>query len=181
MTDAPWNDVEKEVTKFMVAAYGGLGLTLTECRQRLWAQKTAKSYGAPKLCSLPPTTEVFVQNAKRAHFQVAQWYAALSSDPPSLDPRNFGWEPNDVNKALSPTIGAEGVSMAPDYVLKLIRCGCESQSPCKSGNCGCTGRQIACTIFCACACGPSCLNKFTVCANRSNDDEEENLGMHEKG
>ena len=74
-----------------------------------------------------------MQDAKRAHFQVAQWYAALSSDPPSLDPRNFGWEADDVNKALSPIIGAEGVSMAPDYVLKLIRCGCESQSPCKSG------------------------------------------------
>ena len=42
--DAPWND---EVTMFMVATYGGLGATMSECRQRLWGQRTAKSYGAP--------------------------------------------------------------------------------------------------------------------------------------
>ena len=72
MISALWDDVEKEANKFMVAVYGGLGATMIECRQWLWAQKTAKSYNAPKLCSLPPTTEAFMQNAKRAHFQVVQ-------------------------------------------------------------------------------------------------------------
>ena len=134
MISALWDDVEKEANKFMVAAYGGLGATMTECRQWLWAQKTAKSYNAPKLCSLPPTTEAFMQNAKRAHFQVAQWYAA------SLDPRDYGWEADDTNKSLLPTTVAEGVALAPDDVLKLIRCGCTSESACKRGNCGCTGR-----------------------------------------
>ena len=58
--DTAWDDVEKEATKFMVAAYGGLGVTMSECRKRLWAQKTAQSCGAPKLCSLPPTTSCTV-------------------------------------------------------------------------------------------------------------------------
>ena len=49
MIDAPWDDVEKEATKFMVAAYGGLGVTMSECRKRMLSQKTAKSSGASNL------------------------------------------------------------------------------------------------------------------------------------
>jgi len=62
------------VTTFMIAAYGVSGTTVSEW---LWAQKTARSYAAPKLASLPPTTERFLQNAKRAHFQVAAQVAKL--------------------------------------------------------------------------------------------------------
>ena len=170
--DAPWDHVEKEATHFMVGAYGGLGVTMSECRKRLWAQKTAKSSGAPKLCSLAPTTEAFTQNTKRAHFQVAQWYAALDSDPPPLDPRDYGWEADDINKSLSATTVAQGVCLAPDYVLKLIRCGCASESSCKRETCGCTGRQVPCTIFCACEAGPSCFNKFTTSQPTDEDEEE---------
>ena len=50
-------------------------------------------------------------------------------------------------------------------------------------NQGTVDAQVAkfrCTMFCAYECGPSCFNRFTVCANISNDDEEEELGMHEK-
>jgi len=85
----------------MVAAYGGLGVTMSECRKRLWAQKTAKSSGAPKLCSLAPTTEAFMQNSKRAHFQVAQWYAALDSDPPPLDSQDYGWEADENREQVA--------------------------------------------------------------------------------
>ena len=157
--DTAWDDVEKEATKFMVAAYGGLGVTMSECRKRLWAQKTAKSCGAPKLCSLPPTTEAFMQNLKRAHLQVAQWYAALESDPPPHDPRDYGWKADDINKLLSATTVAEGDCLAPDCVLNVIRCGCDSESSCKRGTCGCTCHQISCAIVCASGSGLSCLNK----------------------
>ena len=33
--DAPWDDVEKEATHFIVTAYDGLGVTMSECRKRL--------------------------------------------------------------------------------------------------------------------------------------------------
>jgi len=52
--------------------------------------------------------------------------------------------------------------MAPNCVLKLIRCGCDSEMPCRSRNSGCTGLHIPCTIFCACRAGLSCLNKLTI-------------------
>ena len=87
--DIPWDSVENEATKFMIATYGGSGVTMSECRQRMWAQKTAKSSSAPELCSLAPTTEAFRQNAKQVHFQCGHWYAALDSDPPTLDPKSM--------------------------------------------------------------------------------------------
>jgi len=80
ITEAPWEDVEKDVTMFMNAAYGGLGMTMSKCHKWLWAQKTARSHAAPKLASLPPTTEGFLQSAKRV----------LKSDPPSLSPLDYG-------------------------------------------------------------------------------------------
>ena len=33
--NAPWDDVEKEATHFIVTAYGGLGVTMSECRKQL--------------------------------------------------------------------------------------------------------------------------------------------------
>ena len=81
--------MENETTKFMIAAYGRSDVTVSECLQRMWAQKTAKSSSAPELCSLAPTTEAFRQNAKRAHFQCGHCYAALDSDPPTLDPKSM--------------------------------------------------------------------------------------------
>ena len=87
--DIPWDCVENKATKFMIAAYGGSGVTMSEYRQRMWAQKTAKSSSAPELCSLAPTTEAFRQNAKRAHFQCGHWYAALDSNPQTLDPKSM--------------------------------------------------------------------------------------------
>ena len=59
--------------------------------------------------------------------------------------------------------------MAPDCVLNLIHRGCDSEMPCRSGNCG---HQIPCTIFCACGAGLSCLNKLTI-AKAVDDNEED--------
>lgn len=157
-------DVVKQSTDFMAACYGCKTQcsSMTECRQQLWAEKTGKSTAAPKLCSLPPTTEAFEQNVYRAHFQVSQWYSALSGDPPHLSVFNYGWEVDDANKCLIPRNVAEGVPYAPEKILKLVKCGCISQRPCKGTNCGCTGHQLPCTIFCVCGGGRDCLNPFNA-------------------
>ena len=111
---------------------------------------------------MPPTTEAFEQNVYRAHFQVSQWYSALSGDPPHLSVLNYGWEVDDANKCLIPRNVAEGVPYAPEKILKLVKCGCISQRPCKGANCGCTGHQLPCTIFCACGGGRDSLNPFNT-------------------
>ena len=56
-----------------------------------WQDITEESdwRAAPKLKSLPPTSEAFEQNVRRAHFQVSVWKAALEKYLPELAPTNF--------------------------------------------------------------------------------------------
>ena len=109
--DIPWDSVENEATKFMIAAYGGSGETMSECCKWIWAQKTAKSSSAPQLCTLAPTTEAFRQNAKRAHFQCGHWYAALDSDPLTLDPKSVAGKL--ITSRLTAITLSEGVCLVP--------------------------------------------------------------------
>ena len=144
--------IEAEAVSFIAACYGthlSNCKTMTECRQKQWAHITGKGNAtAPKLCSLPPTTESFVENVKLAHHQTAQWKTALTGDPPSIDARNYGYEEDLHNKMLFPLNMSPGTPYAPDYILKLIRCSCGSTgaaNPCKGSNCSCAGNQIPCT------------------------------------
>ena len=57
--------------KFLIDAYGySPAQSMTECRQRLWAQRTGRNGRTPKLSELPPTTEGHLQNTLRAHHQL---------------------------------------------------------------------------------------------------------------
>lgn len=152
----------------MAASYGVKECSsMTECRQHVWAQKTGKSSSAPKLCSLTPTTEAFHENVLRAHLQVANWRATLLGEPPSMDPVQFGWEADHVNKGLTPQNMCHGTAYAPPHVLKLVRCGCDSEKSCRGGNCGCMSRQLPCTIFC------TCCASFGMCHNPFNKKDAE--------
>jgi len=106
---ADLTNVVKQSTDFMAACYGCKApcSSMPECRQQLWAQKTGKSTAALKLCGLPPTTEAFEQNVYRTHFQVAQWYSALSGDPPPLNAVDYGCKADEANKCLIPRNMAE--------------------------------------------------------------------------
>ncbi|KAG0729109.1 hypothetical protein GWK47_031017 [Chionoecetes opilio] len=164
--------VTEQAKEFMVAFYGVKKCSsMTECRQHVWAQKTGKTSSAPKLCSLPPTTEAFHENVLRAHLQMATWRAALSGDPPAMDPVHFDWEIDHVNKCLIPRNMCQGTAYAPENVLKLVRCSCDSEKACRGGKCGCMSRQLPCTVFCACgAASGVCHNPFNL-----KDDGEDNM------
>ena len=102
----------------------------------------------PKLQSLPPTSESFSDNVKKAHLQTCIWKNAKDSDPPDLDPTNFGWTiPTD--KLPTPLIA-----------LQRICCGCASDQSCATARCGCCASQLACTIFCNCFLTSNCQNSF---------------------
>ena len=44
----------------------------------------------------------------------------------------------------------------PDTILKMIRCTCSSETPCKSSRCGCNRAKLACTMFCSCQASNAC-------------------------
>ena len=72
--DAPLPAVIEQATLFMTACYGQKCDTMSNARLTAWAAKTGKGQvSTPRLCSLPPTTEAFVENVKRAHHQASIW------------------------------------------------------------------------------------------------------------
>ncbi len=55
-----------------------------------------------KLKSLPPTSESLAENFKRGHFHAIIWNSALQSDPPALDPTEYGWIKDEKTKTPVP-------------------------------------------------------------------------------
>ena len=97
----------------------------------------------------------------------------MDSDPPSLQPTSYGWEQEGLN-SLMPSTVPEGTLLAPVQLLKLIRCSCESDMPCKTQRCGCSSGNLACTIFCSCQGSKECFNAHTKQAEIELDDEDDN-------
>lgn len=152
-----------QATHFILSCYGRPECTsLTDARQKIWSRKVSQSIGAaPKLQSLPPTNEAFAENVARAHLQVAKWKHAIHLNPPNIDPLTHGWTRCDGSISLAPTTVPDHVSLAPDDILKMIKCSCDSATPCKSKRCGCHNANMTCTSFCACQGGDGCFNQKT--------------------
>ena len=53
----------------------------------------------------------------------------MLSKPSDLDPIQFGWSKDELNKVLMPVILPKGIEAAPASILKMIRCGCGSEEP----------------------------------------------------
>ena len=171
-------DALGQSTPFVLSCYGHPeSASLTDARQKIWSRKVSRSLGAaPKLKTLPPTNEAFVENVARAHLQVAIWKQALQRNPPNMDPLTHGWTRRDGSTSLTPTTVADGVIIAPDDILKMIKCSCGSTTPCKSKRCGCHNANMACTSFCACQGGDGCFNEKTmerIQADDGSDDDDD--------
>jgi hypothetical protein len=94
---------------------------MSDARKRSWITKVGKgSTAIPNLCSLPPTTEAFQENVKRAHLQAAVWKHALDLDPPSLDSTENGYVREESSKSLLPKPIDEDVSLAPHEIRNLF-------------------------------------------------------------
>ena len=89
--NAPLSEVVPQSTNFIASCYSKLaGNDMCEIRYKVWAAKfgnTASS--APPIQSLPPSSEAFTENVKRAHLQTYIWKAAVLLDPPDLDPLKY--------------------------------------------------------------------------------------------
>ena len=174
-------DALGQSTPFVLSCYGHPeSASLTDARQKIWSRKVSRSLGAaPKLKTLPPTNEAFVENVARAHLQVAIWKQALQRNPPNMDPLTHGWTRRDGSTSLTPTTVADGVILAPYDILKMIKCSCGSTTPCKSKRCGCHNANMACTSFCACQGGDGCFNEKTMERiqpdDGSDDDDDDDV------
>ena len=139
--DSRMDDIIQEATDFIGLCYGiPPGEDMSIKRYKAWGRKSPagkKLKSAPILELLPPTKESFTLNVKRAHFQCPFWLHALCTDPPLLDPVEYGWSKDDVNKSLVPVMLPGDVESFPPEVLKMIACNCLAEMPCGHGNCTC--------------------------------------------
>ena len=71
----------------------------------------------------------------------------MSADPPQLNPRLFGWKEESPGGTLVPTTFQPEVALAPDYLSRLMMCGCSSDTPYKTLRFTCYISNMGCTIF----------------------------------
>ena len=152
----------KEAQVFILACYSMADQeSLTDARILCWKKKMGRGVlEPPKLCSLPPTIAAFHMNALRAHLQVAVWLTALEPDPPNLRPEDHGWSRRTGSDAIRPTVVPEDTTLAPPELLRLVKCACDSLTPCLTRRCTCSQHGVPCTLFCICQRGGSCCNKY---------------------
>ena len=134
---------------------------MNDLRYKVWKQETAKSniVSAPMLMYIPLTNHFtsFHQNVRRTHFQVCIWNSACESCPPASDQTVFGWTKDTSNLLLEPVMVSQSISLAPDYVLKLIRRSCKT---CSHSKCPCSCAMLPCTVFCTCEGGLDCCGLY---------------------
>lgn len=137
-------------TRFLLSCYGFPNCkTLSEAREKSWTRKISRSTAsAPKLESLPPTTETFRENAMRAHLQVSWWKSATLAALPDHDACQFGWTLEDGQ--YRPTQMQPRLATMPPELMKIMKCGCASATPCNNRRCSCVSAGMACTEFCGC-------------------------------
>lgn len=174
--DAGMEDVVTEATVFMATCYGSKCCqNMSETRHDVWISKMAnqKLSVAPKLKSLPPTSEAFMQHVYRAHYQTLVWKSSLVSEPEAPDPLKYGWTKR--NDKLFPVMLPENKSPVPTEILQMIKCACSSMRACSSSRCSCAGVQMSCSMFCACHAGADCNNVNNTRSTLSHEEEDELL------
>ena len=120
---------------------------MSETRIKVWLSKTSKvTSSTPNLCNLQQTTEIFKENVKRAHHQALIWQSVQTEYPDDLDITEYGW----VKGYLQVILPYE-VELAPNSILRLVKCGFQSSSPYNSCRvCIYCYKNTNCAIFCGC-------------------------------
>ena len=87
---------------------------MSDARVKIWNCKIKSSkHSLPPLKSLPPTTEAFSENTKRAHLQASIWRSAMDPRPPNLLPTDYGFENTSLQNILIPVGLPPSVLKAP--------------------------------------------------------------------
>ena len=153
--------------KFFFKWYKSTGteMAMNELRHRLFASKK----DTPKIKSLPPTSTALDEHIKRAHLQSLLWKAADLSEPPELDVLMYGWD--IVDDTPVPTTGV--TTVAPSELMKIIACGCGTETPSSRSNCSCKTAGVSCTTYCKCYAQQECLNPCTPSEDVYEDSDSE--------
>ena len=88
-------------------------------------------------------------NIKLSHHVAIMWENSVIGNPPQLNPCEYGWERNEGEKSLRPTMLPTRTKIAPDEILQTTRCKCISTQFNKN-KCICVRAGLNCSEFCDC-------------------------------
>ena len=113
---------------------------------------------------LPPTESAAKYHSMRVHLQLVVWQQL---DTTALEPTDWGWQMD--NGSLSPITTDQPV--APDHLLKFLRCKCKksTNNPCGTNRCTCRKFGLNCVPACGDCRGEGCKNSK---AKIVEDDED---------
>ena len=134
--------------------------SLNHLRFRKFARKVSCSTSFVEVHSLPPTSSAAGFHCMRVFWQTQTWMGNAD-----LDPMEWGWEIAEsllipVKMTLPP---------APDYLLKVIHCGCKLG--CDSKRCNCRKHGLECSAGCGNCRGVSCSNAPTPSVEDADSDD----------
>ena len=104
---------------------------------------------------LPPTERAAYFHGLRVHLQTLTWKTLDTKNP--LLAEDWGWKM--VENKLRPI--KVDIEVAPERLLKVVRCKCKSTSKnqCRSNVCSCRKHGLQCTSACGEYFGGNCFNK----------------------
>ncbi|KAG0716954.1 hypothetical protein GWK47_008433 [Chionoecetes opilio] len=153
---------------------------MSDIRYRHWISSMGRKSAASvhQLKTLPPTSEAFVENVKRAPFQACIWRSALTGEAPDMDPLENSWVSDNDFGVLMPLTLPPQTEIAPAAVMKLIQRDCSSETPCSTERCGCVAGQMSCSAFYRCRAEiRTCRNRWTLLKQRIEDEDESETGQ----
>ena len=104
---------------------------------------------------LPPTERAAIYQSLCAHLQIIEW-RNIGDVGFHLTATNWGWELREGK--LTPFM--TNIEVAPDSLLKFVRCYCKvvSKSTCGTNKCTCVRNSIRCVASCGNCHGQDCSN-----------------------
>jgi hypothetical protein len=114
--------------------------------------------GTLEPAKLPPTDRAAHYHGLRVHHQIVTW--KVLDNEFELKPEDWGWHWKD--DTLYPTM--TDLQVAPECLLKVVRCNCKSSSKtqCGSNFCTCRKHNLKCAPTCGDCQGETCFNKHEV-------------------
>ena len=115
---------------------------------------------------LPPTEGAVKYHSLRAHLQIVIWKTLSTT---ALDALKWGWEVKDGKFVPIAT----DTPVAPDSLLKFIRCNCkkDTKNPCSTNRCSCMKFGLKCVAACGDCRGEHCRNVKVVVDEDVEDDD----------
>ena len=157
-------EIEKAGDKAVVHLYGGNEQdTLDTLRHKKFNEKVASRSSFIEPQSLPPTSAAAKYHSYRVFYQVCMW----KSRDINLLPEDWGWCKR--NAIMFPI--QTDLPPAPDDLLKVIRCCCQTE--CNSQRCNCRKHNLKCTQACGKCRGSDCSNGSVSQVDEEESDDED--------